>query len=183
MSHTGIAVGAALAQLHGKELVVARRAADLRGFHFGDLHEVDLPKEPFRSVRGDWALHIQCPWRLDRPEGIVTGRSDLWLTEAGDMPDTPDVDGVPNDSLQDLRIAEWLGHRDPVLGSIPAAISRPLVLATRALAHGGAEIDLSGGYQLTMFPDGSAGEDWRLFRCGVDEPHFVITGGQVDAEG
>lgn len=41
---------------------------------------------------------------------------------------------------------------------------------------------LLGGCRLTLFPAGSAGEDWRLFRpANGDEeaPHFVVVGGRV----
>lgn len=39
--------------------------------HFGDVREVDG-----RTI-GTFALHVQCPWRLEGPSGIVTGYSDL----------------------------------------------------------------------------------------------------------
>ena len=69
-------------------------------------------------------------------------------------------------------MAEWLGEG-------PSA-SPPVVLAVRATPHGGAEIDLSDGCRLTLFPAGTVGEDWRLFRPGDDAPHFVVSGGRVE---
>lgn len=62
----------ALSQIIGLPLTAARRAADMRTFQFGTLREVE------RGSVGDFALHVQCPWRIEGPAGIVTGRLDLW---------------------------------------------------------------------------------------------------------
>jgi len=62
---------AALSRIIGLPLAAVRRAADMRTFQFGTLRPVG------RGSVGDFALHIQCPWRIEGPEGIVTGRSDL----------------------------------------------------------------------------------------------------------
>src|SRR3712207_3648947 len=142
-----------LQRLVGLELTVACRAADMFGLSFG------VPGTAVET--GDEvALHIQCSWRLDGPEGVVTGRSDLWEAADGTLidPDTWDYD--QDHPLQDRRIGEWLGTHDRRLGSRPPPGRRPAVLAVRATAHGGAEIDLTDGYRLTLFPAGSVGEDW-----------------------
>lgn len=44
---------------------------------------------------------------------------------------------------------------------------------------GGAALSLSGGYRLVMFPAGSTGEDWRLFRPS-SRWHFVVSGGRIE---
>ena len=165
-----------LRRLVGLGLAATSRAADMRGFHFGELR-------PFRDRNvGEFALHVQCPWRIDGPDGVLTGRSDLWEpAEKGVVgPDLERWDYERDGNLQDLRIAEWLGHDDPRAGSSPAAKDRPVVLAARATLFGGAEIDLSEGYRLTLFPAGSAGEYWRLFRPNDDAPHFVVAGGRIE---
>jgi len=131
---------------------------------------------------GDYALHIQCPWRIQGPEGIVTGRSDLWAAaKAGDDMDWDTWHYDKNENLQDRRIGEWLGGRDPLTGSFVNETGSLVVEAVRADVYGGAVIQLSGGYELVLFPGGSTGEDWRLFRPGSDEPHFVIVGGKVES--
>ena len=38
---------------------------------------------------------------------------------------------------------------------------------------GDAILSLSGGYRLVIFPSGSCGEAWRIFRPGA-HPHFVV---------
>lgn len=56
---------AALLPLNGLPLVTVRRAADLINFVFGTLHPAA------RGAVGDWALHVQCAWRIDGPDGVV----------------------------------------------------------------------------------------------------------------
>ena len=56
--------------------------------------------------------------------------------------------------------------------------------AARATPFEGAEIDLSGGHRLTLFPD-DHGEAWRLFRMGDPDdetPHFVAGGGRFGVD-
>jgi hypothetical protein len=115
---------------------------------------------------------------------VLTGRSDLWEpAEPLQGADLERWDWERDGNLQDRRLGEWLGvpdepgkHGDIVL---PDPASRPVVLAARATPFGGAEIDLSGGYRLTLFTGGSAGEDWRLFRK-ADAAHFVVGGGRIE---
>lgn len=98
---------------------------------------------------------------------MITGQSDLWepAEEIGGI-NLMCWDHERDGNLQDKRGAEWLGHHDPRAGACLDAEHPPVVLAARATPFGGAEIDLSGGCRLTLFPAGSAGEDWRLFRPG-----------------
>ena len=50
-----------LAPMVGLPLSIARRAADMRVFHFGKVSEVS------GGTVGEFALHIQCPWRIEGP--------------------------------------------------------------------------------------------------------------------
>jgi hypothetical protein len=170
-----------LRSIVGLELAVTRRAADLRGFHFGELRPRGEGK-----CSGEIVLHVQCAWRIEGPDGgLLTGRADLWEpTEGVDAVDLESWDYDRDGNLQDKRIAGWLGHHKDRMGSRPPAGNRPVVLAARATPFGGAEIDFSDGYRLALFPAGSVGEDWRLFRAGdVDAPHFVVAGGRVQDPG
>jgi len=167
-----------LTPLVGLKLSVARRAADLRNFQFGQIRKV----EP-RGTVGEYGLHIQCPWRIEGPDGIVTGRSDLWDPSDPDAKvdwDSWDYDKDAN--LQDTRIAELLGGEDPVTGSPMNVSNRLIVEAVDADDFGGATIQLSGGYRLVIFPAGTRGEDWRIFRPKLDEPHFVVSGGRIEPD-
>src|SRR4051812_5580418 len=101
---TRLRVIAALSQILGLPLTAARRAADMRVFQFGTLRPVD------RGSVGDFALHVQCPWRIEGQDGIVTGRLDLWESVEDDAPfdESWDYDKFPN--LQDARLELWLAR-------------------------------------------------------------------------
>jgi hypothetical protein len=158
--------------LLGLKLSIARRAADMRVFHFGHAGDEE------ESKVGQYALHIQCPWRIDGPEGIITGRSDLWEHISGKpMPDKwePGVD----DNIQDMRIGNLLGGFDARTRSHINNTDRLVVEGVQSSHLGDLKIDLTGGYHLILFPGGSIGEAWRLFEPGRDADHLVVEGGSA----
>src|SRR5688572_31230515 len=61
-----------LIPLIGLQLSLIHRVADLCIFHFGEIRRVGEGKI------GRYALHIQCPWRIEHDDYILTGRTDLW---------------------------------------------------------------------------------------------------------
>ncbi len=154
----------------------ASRAADMRCFHFGQLREAD------GRYMGEYALHVQCPWRIEGPEGLITGRLDLWEPAA----DSPDIDWGTwdfdeDENLQDKLIETLLRGYDVQTGSFVDETGWLVVEAVAGDAYGGATITLSGGFRLVIFPAGTRGEDWRIFCPETNEPHFVIAGGKVAA--
>jgi hypothetical protein len=170
-------ITARLQPLIGLKLSIARRAADMRVLHFGRIRAVK------DGTTGDYALHIQCPWRLEGPQGIVTGRSDLWEPAE----DSPDIDWDTwdydeNENLQDRQIGALLAGYDQQTRSFVNETDRLVVEAFGGDAYGGATIMLSGGFRLVLFPAGSCGENWRFFRPRTDEPHFVVAGGRIEMD-
>jgi hypothetical protein len=147
----------------------------MRIFHFGPIRTVE------NDTVGDYALHIQCPWRLEGPKGIVTGRWDLWeLAEDRADIDWDTWDYADDENLQDRLVGNFLGGYDPQTRSSINETENLVVEAVSADLYGGAIIMLSGGYRLVLFPAGTKGEDWRIFRLQTDEPHFVIAGGRIE---
>jgi hypothetical protein len=69
-----------LLQLVGLTLSVARDAGSMKNFQFGN-----VGPHPFgKGTIGEFALHIQCSWRIVGGEGIVTGSADYYEpVEAG----------------------------------------------------------------------------------------------------
>ena len=178
MTTTADEVMVHLQPLIGLELSIARRAADMRVLHFGQIRKVE------KGTVGDYALHIQCPWRLEGPQGTVTGRLDLWEPAE----DSPDIDWETwdydkNENLHDTLMGEFLKGYDPQTRSFVNATGQLVVEAVKGDACGGAIIVLSGGFRLVLFPAGTRGEDWRIFQPGIDESHFVISGGRVEDQG
>lgn len=105
-----------LQKLVGLDLAATARAANLRGFHFGELR-----RYRDRTV-GEFALHVQCAWRIDGPDSALTGRSDLWQPAEGVGWERWDYERDGN--LQE-RIAGWLVTFPPVSGPLRAGIFRP----------------------------------------------------------
>jgi hypothetical protein len=157
---------AALSQLVGLPLTAARRAVDLRTFQFGALRPVE------RGSAGEFALHVQCPWRVEGPDGLVTGRLDLWEQVEDHAPFDENWDYVKSPNLQDARLESWFTHH---------ALSL-VVESVDADEFGGAAIHFGQGYVLRLFPAGTRGEDWRLFRPKCAESHFVVTGGKAELD-
>lgn len=63
-----------LSPLVGLPLFQAHDAADLKVFAFGQAHVVPRrfpqPGKPSTSTVGDYALHVQCAWRIVGPDGV-----------------------------------------------------------------------------------------------------------------
>jgi hypothetical protein len=165
-----------LQPLIGLPLAVARRAADLRNFQFGAMRTVE------GGSVGDWALHIQCPWRIEGPEGLVTGRSDLWRPVEKHEGFDWDTWDYEQGNLQDHCISALLVGADPGSRSLVNTTGGLFVQQVTADDFGGAVISLSGGYRIAMFPAGSRGEDWRVFQPETEKEHFVIRAGIVETE-
>ena len=153
----------ALNPLIGLRLTWASNAADLKIFHFG-LH-------PDRKRVGEYALHIQCAWRIVGPGGIVTGSADRYESaEPGKEFDTED--GA--DDLQAQRLRGLLGETEHETRSLMNRRAHLVVQDATADEYGAIQLVLSGGYVLQAFPDGSYCEAWRVFRPGDLTTHFVF---------
>ena len=145
----------------------------MKNFQFGTIG----PHPSGKGTIGDFALHIQCPWRIVNSEGIVTGSADYYEpAEAG-------AEVEKNDShtgnLQQRRLGDLLGSYDATTRSLVNSTAQLIVQSARADDFGGFELELSGGFRLQVFPDGSREEDWRFFAPGSEEGHLVIAGGRA----
>ncbi len=149
-----------VAVLKGMRLAASFLAADMRVFHFC------LPEEGY-TLTTALCLHIQCPWRIEQDDRIITGRYDYWepLTDIdGDELETwdPDKDG----NLQAQIMESFL--KEPIF-----------VSDVRYAGCGGIILDFSNHTKLTLFPQGAKAEDWRLFRKDQETPHLVVSGGEI----
>ncbi len=153
-------------------LWASHRAADIQCFQLGARIETTTRRGESVFV-GDYALHVQCTWRIVGPQGIVVGRRDLYY-RAGDDPfenlEAFDWDREPNRRCE--RLAALLQARDASLLVVEGCAADDL---------GGFRLTLSEGFVLEVFPDDSMdGEHWRLFKPATEEPHFVVTGAGLD---
>src|SRR5713101_1167998 len=130
------------------------RAADLTWFEFGSRRSVKGYNGMEKEV-GDYALHIQCAWRITQGEKVAVGRGDIFCTPEESTEPTPaDFD--------------WQkGNRfDRVAASLLQNESRQLMVRSVNIGEAGSfSIVLEDGYKLEAFPhDSESGEHWRFFK-------------------
>jgi len=147
----------------------------MRIFHFGSLRQYE------GGFVGDWAFHVDCPWRFDRADGtIVTGRDDF-LEPLNDDSDwdawDPDTDG----NVQDVKMGTVAPSIDAA-GQIRCESDLLYVAAVATSVVGDCVITFADGARLVVFPSGSVGEMWRLFEPGVDTSHFVMLANEIEPD-
>jgi hypothetical protein len=155
----------AVASLVGLPLWSSGRAADLQWFAFGDRRTITTSNGKEREV-GEFALHVQCPWRIVCDDKIVVGSADLHYPadETAEVPED-DWDGVV--TRRDRRVSALFesGRRFFTVKQVDVGDAGALRIA------------LDEGYALEIFPQSSVNnEDWRLFRPYLDEPQVVVSG-------
>jgi hypothetical protein len=157
----------ALDVLIGKPLWSSGRAADLEWFEFGERRTV----KGFRGVAkevGEYALHVQCAWRIRHGDQVVVGSRDLYVppedTDDGLEDFNWDVQGA---NRRDKRIAELFQNE-----------TRQFVVRQVQVGEAGSfTVILDDGYALDVFPDDSLGDEhWRIFQPSSEVSHFVVSG-------
>jgi hypothetical protein len=157
----------ATAGLRGKALWRCLRAADMATFDFGKRRRIQNAQGEENEV-GEYALHVQCAWRIIQNDRVIIGDRDLYYPadyRAGaEIPDEFDWDHNPN-------------RRDRLTSSFFEDGKREFVVKEINTGEGGIlHIMMSEGYSLQIFPDSSLPiESWRLFKVG-QRGHFVVSG-------
>lgn len=170
-------VVAALSVLRGLPLWTVRRAADLQNFQFGKRRTVAsaLPSRRGQVYEvGEYALHVQCAWRLRGPEGIVVASRDRYYPAGNPDEVADDFDwDRPGANRCDARIADFIATACPLAAE---AVSADDVR--------GFTLRFSKGYALDVFPHDSLGrEHWRLLPPSSEAPHVVFEGGRLEVHG
>ncbi|BCF96235.1 hypothetical protein PPGU19_008040 [Paraburkholderia sp. PGU19] len=132
-------------------------AADMLTVQFGLLREVSNFKGAVKHV-GQWALHVQCDWQIERNGKVLATQGVLAAS-------VDEAQRRAAESISDLLV----GHERTIVESILANESGDVQLI---LSEGTRMIVTSG-----RTPEY---EDWRLFEPGSDARHFVIEGGKID---
>lgn len=164
----------ALQPLVGLKLARMALAADMRTIAFGTTRA-----RPGGGVIGEFALHIQCPWRIENREGLITGSDDLHVAYEASSGLGHEFDYEKGVSAQEQILRELLKGYDEKTRQIVNSTGQLAVEHIEADVSGGFSLSLSEGYRLSVFPDGSRREAWRFF-VPSDDPrehhgrHFVI---------
>jgi hypothetical protein len=147
----------------------------MKVLHFGNLRRTD------KGLFGEYALHIQCPWRIEHGVRIATGWADYYLP-ADDNHDEHWEPGMITGHLQNQVLADLLKGYDSETRSYTNETEYFHVVSLNPDEFGGVRIHLTGDYQIVLFPCASRGEHWRLLEPGSEKPHFVVEGGLVRFE-
>ena len=161
--------------LVGLPLSDSFRAAGMRILHFGKVRVVEGGRF------GDYALHLQCPWRVVGPDGVITGMDDLWEPVNEDDWDE-NWNYEDSDTLLDARLNELLRGTGLGTKSSRSETIRLIVEAVEATGIGDLRISLTEGYKIEVFVCGGRAEDWRFFKPGSDDGHLVFEGGKMAIE-
>ena len=156
----------ALQVLHGLRLRCVGKAADMLWMHFGHYRAITDHRGESREV-GEWALHLQCPWRFVRSGAVILASTDFYYYPDSDESYDSDREG---ESLFDRRANQF----NRVLETGEFKVS--------AISHGECaafQLDFGSDFHFAVFPAASDhsphGELWRLFQPDRDEPHYVVT--------
>jgi hypothetical protein len=158
-----------LRPLVGQPLWAARRSQGLHSLQLGE--QLEERRRNGRPVRvGRYSLHVLCPWRiLAQGKRVVVGSGDRSRPRGNPAEVPADFSpATPGATLCDERMEALLASH----------ASSPLVVtAASADVLGAFRLALTGGLTLEVFPDGSAGEHWRLIERveGAETQHFVVS--------
>jgi hypothetical protein len=144
---------AATTALEGLRMWGNGRAVDMEMFAFGRR----LPRQRGDGSQhevGEYALHLQCGWRIWHEGGTYVGSRD-------------DFDSMSSDEGERGRLLRELFERENLV-----------VLAVHTGSAGHLLIRFENGSELEVLPDramseGEPTENWRLFTPGSDAPHLV----------
>ena len=156
-----------LQQLIGLRLTTTTRAANMECLKFGYLLETNKAGQEIQI--GEFALHLQCHWRLASDTKILIGSDDLFepVDENAEYDENFDWDKA-NGNLRDLKLQELINNPDLIVNSVIAD------------NFGGFDLLFSNGIKLTLFPAVSKvdkySEHWRLLsNKDSNRSHFVVS--------
>jgi hypothetical protein len=162
----GVAAGVedALSILVGERLRYLGRAADLAWIGFGD--DVEVRSELTGAMRtlAEHALHVQCALRIAGPDGPFVGGGDMWI-----WPDP----GAADRERPDVGEALFDRRADQLASVVDTGLVT--VATIQADDWGGFVLLCSHGWSVEVFPDTTVSEEqWRYFRPGDHDSHFVV---------
>jgi hypothetical protein len=163
----------AIAVLIGKKLWRCTRAADLAAFQFGERRASTTYKgEPCEI--GEYALHVQCGWRITQNEKVVVASRDLYYPA-----DYDENREFPANFNWDIQGGN---RRDRLIQEFFQNVTRSYLVESAEAGNAGAlRLVLEQDLSLEVFPDDSFdGEHWRLFEPDMDRPHFVVSGAGIE---
>lgn len=169
MNNMAAEVKEALGALIGLRLSLSAYSC-LQVFGFGQTQPRD------GGTIAEYSLHVQCPWRLVRESRLICGSFDRFLREDGTYSDDDGWDPLDG-SLLDVILMRLFQNVRTMRTRMPLENKTGDLVVTDVVEvddFGGFTLGLSPDYALSVFPSGSTGEYWRLFKPALETPHFVV---------
>lgn len=165
-------IATTLEVLRGIPLLDASRAANMQMFGFGACRTVRSPLGRDKEV-AEYALHIQCCWRVRIHDRIWVASRDLNYPKG-------DWSRVDENFDWDQPGANRCDERMEVFIREHCLILTKDILVDEV---GGFRLTFERGCSLEVFPDDSLEtEHWRLFKPGDAMPHAVLVGNQFETD-
>ncbi|MDC7722793.1 hypothetical protein [Priestia megaterium] len=169
------AIRSQIGKLIGLNLQYAGRASNLFWLGFGEL--ISVTRRGKTEELAEYALDIQCSWRIIKDNKILVGSRDFYSPRTGWNQENDDFDwDVQGNNRFDERIESFIENTKEHV-----AVER-----VEPDEVGGLKIFLSQGYLLEVFPDTSEDDEysefWRFFNRRENSPHFVVTGNGTENE-
>ncbi|MEH6967135.1 hypothetical protein V7195_24965 [Priestia megaterium] len=169
------AIRSQIGKLIGLNLQYAGRASNLFWLGFGEL--ISVTRRGKTEELAEYALDIQCSWRIIKDNKILVGSRDFYSPRTGWNQENDDFDwDVQGNNRFDERIESFIENTKEHV-----AVER-----VEPDEVGGLKIFLSQGYLLEVFPDTSEDDEysefWRFFNRRENSPHFVVTGNGTEKE-
>lgn len=169
------AIRSQIGKLIGLNLQYAGRASNLFWLGFGEL--ISVTRRGKTEELAEYALDIQCSWRIIKDNKILVGSRDFYSPRTGWNEENDDFDwDVQGNNRFDERIESFIENTKEHV-----AVER-----VEPDEVGGLKIFLSQGYLLEVFPDTSEDDEysefWRFFNRRENSPHFIVTGNGIENE-
>lgn len=148
-----------MAPLIGKRIVKIGRAADMLWMHFGVLKSY-IDYKGREIEKGQFAIHVQCPWRILYESDVILGKADMELYGEIEAASAHAVTGLSQfDELKDNVLEEYL--------------SAPVELISISQT-GTLVIQLTNGCTFETFPDSVCHQEFWRFINSEDGRHTVV---------
>ncbi|MCT9852367.1 hypothetical protein P2R64_31350 [Priestia megaterium] len=169
------AIRSQIGKLIGLNLRYAGRASNLFWLGFGEM--ISVTRRGKTEKLAEYALDIQCSWRITKDNKILVGSRDFYSPRTGWNEENDDFDwDVQGNNRFDERIESFIEN----------AKEHVTVERVEPDEVGGLKIFLSQGYLLEVFPDTSEDDEysefWRFFNRRENSPHFVVKGNGIENE-
>ncbi|MEG0269184.1 MAG: hypothetical protein RR653_09725 [Clostridia bacterium] len=171
-----------LSVLEGQQLRYVFRSMDMVCFEFGNI----VTKKVFgrdengkptwvEESAGEYALHLQCSFRIVRDDHIVLAKNDMFQpsTDYLGSHSLDESNDIPDDFDYDQRGANRM---DEILSTTFLELNGFFIASIQMMKTGDLNLVFRNGFQLNVFVDVSGDvECWRFFRANHDDTHLVVT--------